>query len=363
MIISLGNVQDLLATIPYQIGFHPDDSVVVLVTSGRQIAFCARFDVPHEPGTAAVAVAGQCARLRWQIDQIAADGAILVLYDESALGWQAFHGVHQHLRQWGLEVALSVVVAGGLWREVDGRDPRRWGAWQPLPDPASSPGVAEFVGMGRVAAADRESAVAILRPQEGALRAPAHLSARECAVPVRAVNQWRDFFRLGPPDEANGWLPDPVGAIRLARSLLDRDFRDALIAVLVPGTIDPADLDRVAWSRASSLAGHVLEAPAYVRDEPTWDPQAWNAGRLAAVRDRFVRLARVCPAPISAGPYVVTALLAGRQGAGHIASAAIEQALIADPDHVLAQILSDLLDRGLLPGHQIGGGQRQSGAA
>jgi hypothetical protein len=170
------------------------------------------------------------------------------------------------------------------------------------------------------------------------------------------VNQWRDFFRLGPPDEANGWLPDPVGAIRLARSLLDRDFRDALIAVLVPGTIDPADLDRVAWSRASSLAGHVLEAPAYVRDEPTWDPQAWNAGRLAAVRDRFVRLARVCPAPISAGPYVVTApLRAG--GAGHIRFGAIEQALIG-PDHVLAQI-SDLLDRGLLPGHQIGGGQRR----
>ena len=47
---------DLIAAVPYLLGFHPADSVVAVALRGRQIIFAARADLP-EPGADPVAPA------------------------------------------------------------------------------------------------------------------------------------------------------------------------------------------------------------------------------------------------------------------------------------------------------------------
>ncbi|MFD0787811.1 DUF4192 family protein, partial [Micromonospora azadirachtae] len=37
---------DLLAAVPYLLGFHPADSVVVVAMRGRRVVFAARADLP-----------------------------------------------------------------------------------------------------------------------------------------------------------------------------------------------------------------------------------------------------------------------------------------------------------------------------
>src|SRR4051812_38127714 len=41
---------DLIAAVPYLLGFHPADSVVVVALRGRRVVFAARGDLP-EPGS------------------------------------------------------------------------------------------------------------------------------------------------------------------------------------------------------------------------------------------------------------------------------------------------------------------------
>jgi hypothetical protein len=55
---------DLIAAVPYLLGFHPADSVVVVAMRGRRITFAARADLPDlaDPGDAARHLAGVIAR-------------------------------------------------------------------------------------------------------------------------------------------------------------------------------------------------------------------------------------------------------------------------------------------------------------
>ena len=54
---------DLITAVPYLIGFHPTDSVVVVAMRGRRIVFAARADLP-EPGDRPGDAAGATSRRR-----------------------------------------------------------------------------------------------------------------------------------------------------------------------------------------------------------------------------------------------------------------------------------------------------------
>src|SRR5688572_2633259 len=63
--IVAGSPADLLACVPYLLGFHPADSLVVVGLSGLRVIFAARVDLPplvdagHVAGHVAAVVAGQ----------------------------------------------------------------------------------------------------------------------------------------------------------------------------------------------------------------------------------------------------------------------------------------------------------------
>src|SRR5690349_19587406 len=91
--LSLSYPADALAAIPYLLGFHPTDSVVVLAIRGRHAVLAARHDLPPggapEPAPAAgdsaaagpgATVAGLVAHLAAAVRQQSATAAIVVGY-------------------------------------------------------------------------------------------------------------------------------------------------------------------------------------------------------------------------------------------------------------------------------------------
>ena len=51
--IRLGGPSDILAVLPYQLGFHPRDSLVVVSLHGTRMGLVQRIDLPaaeHAPG-------------------------------------------------------------------------------------------------------------------------------------------------------------------------------------------------------------------------------------------------------------------------------------------------------------------------
>src|SRR2546423_11127470 len=58
---TLRSLRDLLAVVPYLLGFHPADSVVLLALRGREVIFQVRADLP--PPVEVPDVSGQLAEL------------------------------------------------------------------------------------------------------------------------------------------------------------------------------------------------------------------------------------------------------------------------------------------------------------
>lgn len=353
MTITISSPEDLLAGLPFHIGFHPHDSLVVVILRDRRLSFVARFDLPRRQEDVTALAALSVEQIAHGAERVGGDGAMLVSYDDSALAWATLLEVGDRLVRVGLPTVLSALVANQRWRRLGSSEPGHWDCWRAIPPAAQSPVAAEYVGRGHVAAPDRPAAIACLRPQP--VMESSSLTVRQVKVPVLARTHWRSFFQFAQPDEPDPWRPEPAAILRLGRSLLDRDFRDALIAVLVPGTIPLANLCPSALARAQDVVGSAQDQPATPSGEPPWHPQTWQAGRAEAIFARFAQLARSLPMQLSPGPYCVCALLAGRLGRGHLAGAAVEQALIADPQHVLAGLLEQLLDCGVLPGHPVSG--------
>ncbi|CCH74034.1 hypothetical protein BN11_3660004 [Nostocoides australiense Ben110] len=98
-------------------------------------------------------------------------------------------------------------------------------------------------------------------------------------------------------------------------------------------------------------------------EQPPWHGPDLQRARLREVLERILTVARLAPAPIAAGPYAVAAILAGRLGEGLVCTGAIEHALEADPDHVLANIMADMVAAGHVPGRPPGTVVQDSGAA
>ncbi|HEY0697556.1 MAG TPA: DUF4192 family protein, partial [Micromonospora sp.] len=51
-LLAVRSTADLIASVPYLLGFHPSESVVVVAMRGRRVTFVARADLPA-PGSPA----------------------------------------------------------------------------------------------------------------------------------------------------------------------------------------------------------------------------------------------------------------------------------------------------------------------
>jgi hypothetical protein len=321
---------ELIAALPYLMGFHPRDSLVVLAfggTSGRRIGLTQRVDLPapehareicravagnvllSQPAGAAVLVVGGRA------GGAVAYGAVppheaLVTTVTAAL---ADHGVPALIRAWAAGTG-----AGAAWACYD--ECRCRGA---LPDPDSTPLAATAVAAGLLVYPDRAELEKIVAP------GPPERLRRRAELLTRAVDAALDDADrpAGPagPNAAGSAVVDAALADTAAGRLhLDDDRVVALALVLSDLAVRDAALLRCARSQAGQSDAAAAE-------------QLWAA------------LARESPDPEAAQPATLLAACALLRGDGALAGIALDRAQQAWPGHRLAGLLRAVWAAGMRP--------------
>lgn len=305
---------DLLALVPTVLGFHPEDSLVLVVTAGEVGAMHARVDLP-EDDEALVEVVNVLldAATRASARQIA-----LVAYsDDSFVSEEVVDVLLDRLRRRRVEVVCAIRADGERWYSLD---------WDTVCCPeegvpydlSSHPITAQAVLEGRVTFGSRTDLADSLVGTD-----PDAIHAVEEAVDD-ALRRFRGAARHGFDTEAADvarahlvteacWVRERVRRyVRTAEPLDDAETGRLLVAVV---NIDVRD---VAWSEMCRAdARHHVEL--------------W--------RD----VVRRTPLDLVAAPAALLAFAAWLAGDGALAWCAVERCREAEPDYSMAGLVAEAL--------------------
>lgn len=323
--ISVGSPAAVLAVIPYLLGFHPSDSLVVIGSgppSGR-IHLTVRYDLPDPPSRAEAAEIGTHAAA--VLDQApGVKAAIVAGYGPGRLVTPVAEVVRGSLAGAGIELQE-------LLRAEDGRF---WSYLCPTPaccpaegvpfDTAAEPVAAEMTFTGRQSLPDRAALARMVAPTDGlareSMRQATRRAEQRAAELVAAAGSGRDG------DAATALTGHGLRAVRAAI--------DASRTGSVPG-----DHDDVAWL-ALALTDLRIRDDAWARMDPRFREEhqrLWTTVVRLAEREYV-------PAPAS-----LLAFTAWQSGDGALANVALERALEADPGYTMAQLIRDAIASGIPP--------------
>ncbi|WP_109474337.1 DUF4192 domain-containing protein [Ornithinimicrobium cavernae] len=377
--IRVRGIAELIATLPMQLGYRPEDSLVLVLldppeqapTAARPsgaIRVMCRFDLPHDAGGYEEALRALTTVLRRQASGVA---ELVAFEDEEGTdATEVLRAVARLCALEGVGVDRVARVRGDQWLEVGPEDLPA--VWRVLPSVDRVPAAADLVlagaavGPGRAELSRRiregdavrqaevlaevqdyvarfERAVApggeaAGEPEEGGppggdplavLRAEAHCLRIHARFVERGARAWRRILDATPEGPSVADLPSAVLAQGLT-VLWNREFRDGLIAWLAPGNLGPG-----------LLPGEITDA--LVRHLPIS-----RVGGPAPV-DRLVDLCALVPDEIAAPLLTVTAQVAWALNKGTLANLAIERALQVEPDYYLARLTDQLLQHVVRP--------------
>ena len=240
--LKLTSPNELLAVVPYLLGFNPTNSIVTLCLSDNRLGLTQRLDLPPPDRAHDVASALLPILIRESPDSV-----ILIVYeDQEGESLPALEALTKALQSSVMRIHDRLVVRDGRWRSLDCHSPSCCPAeGSPVPEPADVSGVvAEFVGRGVSPHANRESLARQLErgPQAGAVATL--MRSREKAggcPPVPRAELFAAWPRILDSDAPSITVEDAALA---AVSLLDIEIRDAMVAWLCPGTLAPDEFSR-----------------------------------------------------------------------------------------------------------------------
>lgn len=292
----LHDTPDLLALLPYLLGYQPSGRLVVLVVADRRVQLTAslpleefdHLDLARASVDSIVRPFPEALVLlsAWTDDEALADRAL-----GAAEAWVAPRGLID-----------SVVVGSRRWHTHDGPWPRRGGSTRAL---RQSPVAASAVLAGLGAASSRDECVSVV-----AGPAPDDEAALEPLFVLAA-----DALDQAPPTEAE--------AVRQVTALRGRELTDQQVAQLALMGRDE-DLRGALWLAIDSR--HAEE-------------------HLDIWRQVVART----PARYALAPVLLMGCAAWAAGSGALLVACIERALRIDPDCGLAHLLSEVNRRALPP--------------
>ncbi|HEY8621778.1 MAG TPA: DUF4192 domain-containing protein [Dermatophilaceae bacterium] len=372
--IHLSGPADVLAVLPYQLGFHPRDALVAVSLHGTRMGLVQRIDLPPpehvlDAVTAMIGPLGQDNPLAvLLIGFEEREGESRAMLDEMSRVCSA-HGVEVHDR---------MVVRGGRWYNLDCIQSCCPTEGRELPAPSEVPAVAEFVGRGicplpdRSALADRveisspllSRAVSTLANELVELRREAtdvdesEIGERESELQETEseVHDAESELNACRASELAVWSrvlcdeddAEPVQALppqdlaMLAVSLTDVDLRDGLIAWLCPGTLPPELIDPMLFDQMSQA---LLE--------PVWlDGDRGDVEQVMALQRIEHRLCELCaalPDEWAVSTLTVLASFTWWRGDGALTRIALDRALRVDPQYRLAQLLERMVDLAIRP--------------
>lgn len=302
---------ELLSAVPYLIGFHPTDSLVVVGLRGSALHFAVRADLPARGDPPGEVTSWLAEVVRRQ--HVAT--AIVVGYGDPQAVTPAVDTLAGALTGLGVAVFDALRVTGRRYWSYTCAEPACCPPEGTPFDPESSLVAAEATVAGLVALPDRDAladrVAPIGEPGRGAmLHATARARARLAAA-----------------------SPDKARLLALGRAAVDE-------AVTAHARGDRLDDDAAAWLS-------VLLRSIAVRDA------AWQ--RIDRMpRDTSIPLwtdiTRRAAAGYVSAPATLAAWAAYSAGDGALASVTLERALADDPAYPLAHLLREAIVRGIPPG-------------
>lgn len=306
---------DLIIAVPYLLGFHPTESVVVVAMRDRQLIFAARADLPAS-GEGPAELADQ---LTLVIYRQGADAVAVLGYGRPERVTPVVDAVRTAVIRCGLRVVEALRVTDGRYWSYLCTEPGCCAAEGIPYDAVTSEVAAAAVFAGEVALPDRAALAALVAPVGGTARA----AMGEAIVRARE----RLSALLSPASDA-------VVGEELLRSAGQAAVRTALDRHRVGSRLTD---DEVAW-----LSLLLAELP--VRDH-AWERTDGTDAHVALWTDV---LTRVEP-DLAAAPACLLAFAAWRAGRGALAVVALDRAFAVRPDYSLAHLLDDMLRRGVPP--------------
>lgn len=307
MTLTVRTPEDVLALVPYVLGFLPEDSVVLMTTTGDSGApFHARTDLPRDPdGLDAVADLLADAALRNH-----AHTAIAVLYtDDVCLALEMLSRLRARLVEAGIEVPLALRVHAGCYTFPDDPDSVPVSC-----DVEDHPLTAQAVYDGRVTYRSRqELSDSLVTADPDAVERMAELCDGMTEQVARAD---RDF--LG--SEAR-WARATVREAVTEASVLDDGDAARLLAALTS-----AELRDVLWADID---------------------QAHARSQVAFWSD----VVRRCPLDLLAPPAALLGFAAWMAGDGALSWCALDRCREADPGYSMAELLASMLQAATPPSH------------
>ena len=311
--LRLSTPGQILAAVPYLLGFRPERSGVVICMRQRMVGLSMRFDVDLPRSTVDETV-------RTRLAAEMADAAILVLFDPPAASRRGRFGgaladdLMGVIRGSGVDVTDALGVREGRFWSYLCRDRSccpPHGSPVPAGDDADFNRVAAgFVAAGVSPTSSRELLSASVEPGPQADSERVRRAHRSTLTePASAgVSRWRtavDRYRTGPQRPGGG----------------------------------------LSATEAAQLVADVFVTA--IRDEVIF----WCAERddLGAVLGLCQELAPLAPPPFHSQLLSVLAWAAFCSGEGALASMALERALRTDPRHSLSRLLLSGLEGGIRP--------------
>jgi hypothetical protein len=369
--IHLSGPADVLAVLPYQLGFHPHDCLVAVSLHGTRVGLVQRIDLPPYRHVADAVIA-MMAPLR----QDSPSSVVLIGFEERANESRAMlDEMAGACGAAGIEVADRMVVRGGRWFAPDCHQSCCPPEGQRLPAPSEVPAVAEFVGREICPLPDRSAlahrlepsmplmsrALSTLADEWLALRLAAKDAGEEEADECRAteLEVWARILCAEDDAESIEALPAQDLAM-LAVSLTDVDLRDALIAWLCPRTlaqelIDPVLLVQMDWALAEppwlgrniSPGGGIMDGGDIANRGAVREIDQVIA--LQRIEQRLCELCAALPDVWAVPALTVLATFTWWRGDGALTRIALDRALKADPHYRLAQLLERMVDLAIRP--------------
>jgi hypothetical protein len=298
---------DLIAAVPYLLGFHPRDSLVVVGLADARLAFMMRTDLP--PPADRDELVDQLAEV---IAEQSVERALMIGYGAGARVTPCLTALRAALVGGGIDIGEMLRVEDGRYWSYLCESPDCCPVDGMPYDAASTAVAAAATFAGQVALPDRATLEGRLAPVDGTARAASDRATARVAA---------------------GLTRDPTGRRQLAGQALTAAVR----CHAAGGRLTDDEVARLAL---------------LARDIPIRD--RWWA-RIAAAGDAihayigvWMDVTRRARGDLVPGPATLLASAAWRTGDGSLARVAIERALAADPGYNLALLLGRAIDN-LIP--------------
>lgn len=296
---SVQNPAELVSAVPFLLGYHPSNSLVVISVSDDALTMAMRIDYDAEMPAEAYEV---CAS---HLQRDNAEGAILVAYTDSDTAEAVLHKTAEAISALDIQVREVLIVTSTTYRSVLCQDETCCPAeGTPLPDFKSSRITAEQVANGKVLPYENtEALVGSIQPN--------------------AMSMADDFISLV---KSYTEISEQDGA-RAVQELADQ---------ALAGEVISTDL------KAKVLGA--IQTHIQVRD---YALGAFNNAEVAEVT--YLDLAKSAPIGFVAPATALASAFVYENGNGALAHRLLDRAIEADPEYSLARLLRRVFSAGWPP--------------